>query len=241
MYKTPEDARAYVEAFRPAAADLVAQADIALAAPFIDLEALRQCLAGSTIGIAAQNCFWENEGAFTGEISAPMLKSLGVSYCIVGHSERREFFAETDETVSLKVSALLAASITPIVCVGETHEEHVAGKALERVGSQLRGALGHLSDAERAVIVVAYEPVWAIGTGLACEPAAADATMDYIRRFAGGLDEARVIYGGSMKSANATALCAQPNIDGGLIGSASLNPTELVQVIASGLAVLDAR
>ncbi|MBC5824255.1 MAG: triose-phosphate isomerase [Candidatus Eremiobacteraeota bacterium] len=241
MFKTPEDTRAYVDAFRIMAAELVAQADIALAAPFVDLDALRVALEGSTIGIGAQDCFWEAEGAFTGEVSAPMLSALGVQYCIVGHSERREFFGETDETVSLKISALLGGNITPIVCVGETHAEHHAGTSFARVEQQLHGALGSLSDAERAAVVVAYEPVWAIGTGLACDAESADTIMNFIRRSAGGLDEARIIYGGSMKPANATALCAQPNIDGGLVGSASLDPAEFLSLISCGLQVLDAR
>ena len=239
MYKSPDEARAFVDAFIGPARELVASADIALLAPYTDMEALRSALAGSTIAYGAQDCYWEPEGAYTGAISAAMLRALGATYCIVGHSERRRLFGETDDTVALKVNALLKEGVTPIVCVGETLEAHQAGRTRERVAQQIQAGLGHLTDAERTALVVAYEPVWAIGTGLADEPQDANATIAYIRTLAGGLAEARILYGGSMKPANSAALCAQPNIDGGLVGSASLDPAGFITLISNGLAVID--
>jgi len=234
MYKTPQDARAFVRAFAGSAERLGASCAIALCAPAVDLEALGAALAGTRIALGAQNCFWEPEGAFTGEVSAAMLASLGVRYCIVGHSERRRLFGETDEDVARKVSALLGEGIRPIVCVGETLEENRAGQTRQRVAAQVHAALQHLSEAERAGLIVAYEPIWAIGTGLADSPEKANATIGYIRSALGGLERATVLYGGSMKPDNAQAFCAQPNIDGGLVGSASLDPAGFAQLIESG-------
>jgi triosephosphate isomerase len=235
MYKTPPQAREYVRAFAPSAAELTERADIVLCVPFIDLETTADALTASPVGFGAQDCYWQAEGAFTGEISAAMLKALGCGYCIVGHSERRQHFGETDETVAKKVSALLAVGITPIVCVGESLEEHNAGLTLQRVMQQVNDGLGHLEDDERASLVVAYEPIWAIGTGLADSPENANRTISLIRQSAGGLDDARVVYGGSMKVENASLCCAQPAIDGGLIGSASLDPAIFLSLIKAGL------
>ncbi|HLW38719.1 MAG TPA: triose-phosphate isomerase [Candidatus Eremiobacteraceae bacterium] len=241
MHKAPAQAREYAQAFVPAAEALVPSADIALLAPFVDLETLRQELAGTTIAFGAQNCYWEREGAYTGEVSALMLKEMGAAYCIVGHSERRRLFGETDADVARKVVALLAQDITPIVCVGESLEENRSGHTRERVCSQIEDGLGELSDAERAVLVIAYEPVWAIGTGLADSPESANETINIIRGAAGGLSAVRVLYGGSMNADNVAAFCAQPDIDGGLVGSASLDARKFVQLIANGTQVLDAR
>ena len=235
MYKTPPQARDYVNEFASAAADLCARADVVLCVPFIDLETVADALIGSPVRFGAQDCYWKAEGAFTGEISAAMLKELGCSYCIVGHSERRQHFGETDETVAKKVSALLAVGVTPIVCVGETLEEHNAGLTLQRVMQQVNDGLGHLDDDERAALVVAYEPIWAIGTGLADSPENANRTISLIRQSAGGLFDARVVYGGSMKADNAMLCCAQPDIDGGLIGSASLDSSVFLALIKAGL------
>jgi len=241
MHKSPQEARAYVTAFLPEAESLVASVDIVLLAPFIDLECVCDALSGSTIGFGAQDCFWEREGAFTGEVSASMLKKIGCSHCVVGHSERRRLFGDTDETVGRKVTALLAEDITPIVCVGESLDENRAGRTAERVQEQLRAGLGYLSDAERAVLVIAYEPVWAIGTGLADNPKSANNTIQTIRSAAGGLGEARILYGGSMTAENSAAFCAESDIDGGLVGSASLDPNKFVRLIASATQVFDAR
>lgn len=240
MYLDPETARDYARVFLPLVEGLAEEADIALCAPFVCLETLAEELENSDIGLGAQNCYWEPEGAFTGEVSARMLHHL-VDYCIVGHSERRRLFGETDEMVARKISALLTQEITPIVCVGESLEENRAGRTAERVNAQIAAGLGHLSDKQRASIVIAYEPIWAIGTGLADTPESANATIDVIRHAAGGLADAVILYGGSMKPDNAEALCRQPNIDGGLVGSASLDPRALAQLVVSGLKGIDAR
>ncbi len=236
MYKSPLQTREFVAAFGDEAAVLTARADIVLCAPFIDLEALTASLAGSAVGAGAQDCYWQPEGAFTGEVSAAMIAALGCGYCIVGHSERRQHFGETDATVAKKVSALIAEGVTPIICVGETLQEHKAGAALQRVMQQISDGIGHLSDDERSALVVAYEPIWAIGTGLADSPENANRTISLIRQSAGGLDDARILYGGSMKAENARALCAQPDIDGGLIGSASLHPAAFLTLVKNALA-----
>jgi triosephosphate isomerase len=235
MYKTPPQARDYVRAFASSAAGLCELADIVLCVPFTDLETIADSLTASPVAFGAQDCYWQAEGAFTGEISAAMLKSLGCGYCIVGHSERRQHFGETDETVAKKVSALLAVGVTPIVCVGESLEEHNAGLTLQRVMQQVNDGLGHLEDDERAALVVAYEPIWAIGTGMADTPENANRTISLIRQSAGGLDDARVVYGGSMKVENAAFCCSQPAIDGGLIGSASLDPAVFLSLVKAGL------
>ncbi|HEV2037601.1 MAG TPA: triose-phosphate isomerase, partial [Candidatus Eremiobacteraceae bacterium] len=216
MYKTPAQASEYVASFWAAAEALVPRADIVLCSPFVDLETLRVELAPSSVKIGAQDCFWEAAGPYTGEVSAQMLQASNVSYCIVGHSERRRLFAETDEMVARKVSALLGCEITPIVCVGESLEEKKQGWTAERVAAQVRAGLGHLTDEQRAKVVIAYEPIWAIGTGLADDPASANATITLIRQTAGGLSDARILYGGSMTADNCCAYCMQPDIDGGL-------------------------
>jgi len=160
-----------------------------------------------------------------------MLGALGCEYCVVGHSERRRLFGENDETVAKKVSALLAEGVTPIVCVGETLDEYKSGLTLQRVMAQVSGALGHLEDGERANLVVAYEPVWAIGTGLADDPESANRTIGYVRQCLGGLDEARILYGGSGKPDNAAALLACRNVDGALVGGASLDPKSFSAIV----------
>jgi triosephosphate isomerase len=234
MFKTPDAARAYVRAFAAPAAALTDAADIALLAPFVSIEALGSALSGTTIAFGAQDCYWETQGAFTGEVSAAMLREMGCGYCIVGHSERRRLFGETDASVAKKVDALLACGITPIVCVGETYEEHQSGLTLLRVMQQISDGLGHLEDDQRAGVVIAYEPIWCIGTGLADDPASTDKTAGSIRQTLGGLSDARILYGGSMKAENAAAFCACANIDGGLIGSASLDPAGFLTLVANG-------
>jgi triosephosphate isomerase len=233
-YKTPDEARAYLRDFVVGADELVPRADIALLPPFPAIEAVRDGLEKTTIAVGAQDCYWEPQGAFTGAVSAAMLGAMACRFCVVGHSERRRLFGETDDAVAKKVSALLAADVTPIVCVGETLEEYEAGMTLKRVMQQVSDGLGHLEDEERANIVIAYEPVWAIGTGLADDPDSANKTIGYIRQTLGGLDEARVLYGGSMKADNAAMFCAQPGIDGGLVGSASLDPAGFTTLIKNG-------
>ena len=237
MYKTPAAARAYARDFISPAKALTEAADVALLAPFVSIEALAEGLRGTGVAFGAQDCYWEPQGAFTGEVSAAMLSEMGCKYCIVGHSERRKLFGETDADVAKKIDALLGSQVTPIVCVGETFEEHQAGLTLQRVMQQISDGLGHLDDDQRASIVIAYEPIWCIGTGLADDPESSDRTIGLIRQTLGGLDDARVLYGGSMKVENAAAFCACPNIDGGLVGSASLDPSNFIALVSSGAQV----
>jgi triosephosphate isomerase len=189
------------------------------------------------IGLGAQDCHWEAQGAFTGEVSAPMLAKLGVDYVIVGHSERRELFGETDETVAKKLHAVLASGMLPIVCVGETLEEREAGGTDAKVEGQIEAALGGVDADHIAELVVAYEPIWAIGTGRNATPDDANATIAVIRgtvaKVAGEPAAARVriLYGGSVKPGNIAALMAQPEIDGALVGGASLDPDEFARLV----------
>jgi triosephosphate isomerase (TIM) len=189
------------------------------------------------IGLGAQDCHWESQGAFTGEVSAPMLAKLGVGFVIVGHSERRELFGETDDVVARKLHAVLASGMLPIVCVGETLDERDAGGTDAKVQGQIEAALGGV-DADRiAELVVAYEPIWAIGTGRNATPDDADATIATIRatvaRVAGqpAADRVRILYGGSVKPGNIAALMAEPEIDGALVGGASLDPDEFARLV----------
>jgi triosephosphate isomerase len=189
------------------------------------------------IGLGAQDCHWEASGAFTGEVSAPMLAKLGVGYVIVGHSERRQLFGEADEVVARKLHAVLAAAMLPILCVGETLEEREAGSTDAKVSGQVEAALRDV-DAERiAELIVAYEPIWAIGTGRNATPEDADATIGTIRstvrRLAGdpAAERVRILYGGSVKPGNIAALMAQPEIDGALVGGASLDPDEFARLV----------
>ena len=207
--------------------------------PFVALTTLAPRLAGSGIGLGAQTMHWEGSGAFTGEISPLMLKGL-CSHVILGHSERRAYFGETDETVNRRLHAALKHGLTPIVCVGETLAENEAGRTAEVVTRQVKGALMGLTDVQAAALVVAYEPVWAIGTGRAATPGGAnDVIAGMIRPalaglFSGAIAQAiRVQYGGSVTAANAAELFAQPDIDGALVGGASLKPAEFVAIVAA--------
>jgi triosephosphate isomerase (TIM) len=189
------------------------------------------------IGLGAQDCHWEANGAFTGEVSAPMLAKLGVGYVIVGHSERRQVFGETDEVVARKLHAVLAAAMLPILCVGETLEEREAGSTDAKVSRQVEAALRDV-DADRiAELVVAYEPIWAIGTGRNATPEDADATIatirSAVRQLAGApaADRVRILYGGSVKPGNIAALMGRPEIDGALVGGASLDPDEFARLV----------
>jgi triosephosphate isomerase len=204
--------------------DLPDGIDVAIAPPFTAVPQVGWRLRGSAIALAAQNMYWEQSGAFTGEISAPMLLDAGCTYVILGHSERRQYFGETDEDVNRKAKAALANGLTPIVCVGETGKERDAGEALSRVIEQTRAALDGLGRDGAAKVVMAYEPLWAIGTGKNCDADDADATMGTIRACVDGLHNVRILYGGSVKPENVAAYAGKPNIDGGLVGGASLDP-----------------
>jgi triosephosphate isomerase len=212
-----------------------AQADVLVCPPFVSIDAVVGAVRGSGVHVGAQNVAREDEGAFTGEVSAPMLRAVGCSHAIVGHSERRALFGETDADVAAKTARALAAGLTPIVCVGETLGERRAGRLADVVEGQLAGALDRLSEDELGRIVVAYEPVWAIGTGETATPEQAQKVHALIRRWladrTGEAAQIRLLYGGSMKPANAAGLLAQPDIDGGLIGGASLSADDFAAIV----------
>lgn len=236
MYKTKKEAQEFAETFKTLYKDTDIRA--AVCAPFTQLDTLVQSFAGTGIGVGAQNVHYEDEGAFTGEISVGMLKEIGVDYCIVGHSERRQYFGETDETVNRKVKKLLRdSSITPILCVGENLEQREAGKAKEIVRGQLEGAFSGLSAEETARLVIAYEPVWAIGTGKTASPEQAEEMCAWIRASVEALydedtcDRVIIQYGGSVKPENASDIMNMPEIDGALVGGASLSPEQLMAII----------
>ncbi len=240
MHKTVAETTALVRELRAALGDVAGKVQVAVAPPFTALAAAVDAARGSGIEIAAQNVHWEKQGAFTGEVSAPMLADVGCQHGIVGHSERRQLFGETDETVRKKVGALLAAGIRPIVCVGETLVEREAGRTLEVVDRQVRQGLAGLSAETMAALTVAYEPVWAIGTGKTATAAQAQevhaAIREILRELASSAaDRIRVQYGGSVKPENAAELMAQPDVDGALVGGASLKAADFVAIVKGAL------
>ncbi len=217
-----------------------ARVQVAVAPVFTALPAVAQALAGTPIQLAAQDVHWEAQGAFTGEVSAPLLADVGVKHVIVGHSERRQLFGETDESVRKKVGAVLAAGLRPIVCVGETLAEREAGRTLDVVGRQVRGGLAGLPADTLAAITLAYEPVWAIGTGKTATTAQAQevhAAIRAILRELGGAaaDSIRIQYGGSVKPENAAELMAQADVDGALVGGASLKAKDFLAIVKGAL------
>jgi triosephosphate isomerase len=229
MHKTVAEARLFVEELR--AVRLPDDVDVVIAPPFTALAAVHAELARSGIALGAQTMSEHTHGPFTGEISPVMLRELGVSFVILGHSERRALCGETDGGVNRKVRAALAHAITPIVAVGETEAEHAAGLARAKVLTQTEAAFEGVAESDVARCVVAYEPIWAIGTGLVDSPASANEVIGEIRACLPGLASARLLYGGSMKGENAIALMEQPNIDGGLIGGASLTVPGFLAII----------
>ncbi len=236
MHKTLAEARTLARAIRAGAAP-GRQAEVAQAPPYTALAAVAAELAGSDIRLAAQDTFWEPQGAFTGAISPAMLADVGCRYVIVGHSERRQLFGETNASVNKKLAAVLAAGLTPILCVGETRAEREADQTLQVVREQLAQGLGALQPAATA-LVIAYEPVWAIGTGLTATPDQAQTVHHFIRsllrEFLGPPAEAiRSQYGGSVTPDNAASLLGQPDIDGALVGGASLKPELFLPIIAA--------
>jgi len=211
--------------------------DCVIAPPFTALHHLGHLLADSAIELCGQDIFWEKNGAFTGEVSGEMLVSVGCKHVIAGHSERRQFFGETDETVNKKVLAALRHGLKPIMCVGESLEQREASKTIETVCSQVRAGLAGLSGSALRDITVAYEPIWAIGTGRTATPQQAEEVHNAIRGLlyelfdAAAVKEARIIYGGSVKADNIDVLMAQPNIDGALVGGASLKAEEFARIV----------
>jgi triosephosphate isomerase len=236
MYKTQGEARAYFAALAPRVAGST-QCDIIVAPPFTALPAAVEAARGTTISIAAQNLHWEAEGAFTGEVSAAMLIEAGCRAVIVAHSERRQLFGETDERANKKVKAALAAGLTPILCVGETLAEREGGKMEEVLDRQFRGGIAALTGTDFSRIILAYEPVWAIGTGRTATPEMAAEAHRFLRQQAAGVftperaDGLRILYGGSVKPDNIKGLMAQVEIDGALVGGASLNAEAFAAIV----------
>ena len=235
MFKTRSEAAEFAEEFKSIYKGTDVRA--AICAPFTDLMTLKEIFEGTGIGIGAQNVHFEEEGAYTGEISAAMLEDIGIDYCIVGHSERRQYFAETDETVNLKIKRLLEGPIDPILCVGESLEQRDSGQLFDVVREQLSKDLDGIDGDEMPRVVIAYEPIWAIGTGRTATPEQAEEMCAFIRRTLIEMyDEEiadRVIlqYGGSVKPANASEIMNMEEIDGALVGGASLNAEDFMAIV----------
>jgi triosephosphate isomerase len=236
MYKNPEQTKQFFKDFLP----LVAGHDrdeIVICPPYIDLHAAIELVKGTQMGVGAQNVYWKDEGAFTGEISASMLVAVGCTHVIIGHSERRQYFGETDDTVNLKLKAALEHGLTPIACVGEVLQEREAGLTEDVLRRQCVRAFHTVSAKKAAKLVIAYEPVWAIGTGKTATPQMAsdahvlirgEAAKAFGEEFAAGL---RILYGGSVKPENAKALMSEEEIDGALVGGASLDPKSFAAIV----------
>ncbi len=236
MYKTTAEARAFAEEFSKMYRDTDVRA--AICAPFTQLTALKEAFAGTNVKVGAQNVHFEDEGAFTGEISVGMLNEIGVDYCIIGHSERREYFAETDETVNLKLKKLFSSSdIIPILCVGENLDEREAGNAFDVVEGQLKSDLDGIDRGDVSKIVIAYEPIWAIGTGKTATPEQAGEMCAHIRSIIERLydedtcDSVIIQYGGSVKPENASEIMNMDEIDGALVGGASLDASKFIKIV----------
>jgi len=236
MYKTAAEAAAFAREFLPLVSG-VKGVEIVLAPPYLAIRAVADLVRGSGVGVASQNVHFAPEGAFTGEVSPAMVKEAGATHAIVGHSERRQYFAETDDSVNRKVKAALEAGLTPIMCLGETLAERESGKAFEVVERQLRGGLSGVPASSAAKVVVAYEPVWAIGTGKTASPAQAQEVHAVLRKGLSGTWGAvaaasvRILYGGSVKPDNVDELMAQGDIDGALVGGASLKPDSFAKIV----------
>jgi triosephosphate isomerase (TIM) len=236
MYKTPDQTRDFFRDFLPLV-EKHNRDEIAVCPPFLDVPAAVEAAKGSNIAIGAQNMYWEKEGAFTGEISTGMLLGVGCTHVIIGHSERRQYFGETDDTVNLKLKAALEAGLVPIVCVGEVLEEREAGLTEDVLRRQCLRAFHAISGKKAAKLVIAYEPVWAIGTGKTATPQLASEAHQVIRSEAGKAlgeelaENLRILYGGSVKPENAKALMSEAEIDGALVGGASLDAKSFTAIV----------
>ena len=235
MNKTPAEAKELIAAIAPLVKD--AGCEVVACTPYVDLSSAQEAAAGTNIQIGAENCHWEKSGAYTGEISAEMLTSMGVKIVIIGHSERRQYFGETDVTVQKRVRAALDAGMTVILCVGETLEQREQGITSELVAMQTKIALCGVTEEELKRIIIAYEPVWAIGTGKTATAQQANEVCHTIRETIcqvygqAAADGITIQYGGSMNAGNAAELLAQPDVDGGLIGGASLKPNDFATIV----------
>ena len=238
MCGTVAETRRLVSDLRAAIGESSRPVEIVVAPPFTSLPAASEALQGSTIELAAQNVHWESKGAFTGEVSVPMLRELGCRSVIVGHSERRQMFGETDENVCRRARAAIAGGLRPIVCVGESLAEREADRTLEVVGRQIRAALLEMSGADIQALCIAYEPVWAIGTGRTATPEQADEVHAELRGIIAELagaetaERTRILYGGSVKPDNIDSLMAKANVDGALVGGASLDAASFARIVA---------
>ena len=241
MNKTRPEAKALLEEIKPLVANAEGKIEVIACVPFTNLETAVNTTAGSNVKVGAENVHFEKSGAFTGEISADMLTELGVEYVVIGHSERRQYFGETDETVNKRTKAALAAGLKPIVCVGELKWERECGITEEVVGKQIKLDLWDVTADELKNVVIAYEPVWAIGTGLTATPEQAEEVCGFIRATLAKLynraaaDAVTIQYGGSMNAKNAAELLAKPNIDGGLIGGASLKAADFNVIVQAAV------
>jgi triosephosphate isomerase len=237
MHKTTAEAVALVQALKASVAE-VHDVDIGVAPPFTALMAVADTLRGSHIDVVAQNMHWEPQGAFTGEISVAMLGEVGCQRVIIGHSERRQYFAETDDTVNRKLRAALASTVHPILCVGESLAQRDSQATFQVLEQQVRLGLAGISAGEMQRLVIAYEPVWAIGTGKTATPAQAQEVHSYIRSLLTTLydktlaEDVRIQYGGSVNAGNVQILMAQPDVDGALVGGASLDAATFAQIVA---------
>ena len=227
MHKTQAESLEFLQGFLPMLKEEYEEREGILCAPFIALTALSKNLHGSRVRVGAQNIHWEEKGAYTGEVSGEMLNEIGVSYVIVGHSERRQYFGETDETVNLRLKAAQRYGITPILCVGETKEQRDAGETEAVIFNQLEK---DLVDMDQQKLIIAYEPIWAIGTGDTCESTEANRVIGLIRSKLTNAD-VPIQYGGSVKPGNVDEIMAQPEIDGALVGGASLGPEDFARIV----------
>ena len=239
MNNTPAETTALINEMKPLVAD--ADCDVIICAPFVDLQAALDAAAGSNIMVGAENCHWAASGAFTAEVSAPMLKAMGVPYVIIGHSERRQYFGETNETVNKRVRAALDNGLKVILCVGEVLAEREQGVTFEVVGLQTKIALQGVTEEELKNVIIAYEPVWAIGTGKTATADQAEEVCGFIRAvLAKVYDEntanaVTIQYGGSMNAGNCAELLSKPNVDGGLIGGASLKANDFNTIVQAAV------
>lgn len=239
MYKTAQDATDFFEQFKVQANSATGKCDVVVCPPTLAIPAAVAATADTDIAIGGQNTFWEREGAFTGEVSPEMLRAAGASWVIIGHSERRQYFGETDANVLKKIHAAIVAGLTPIVCVGERLEEHREGKTADVLVRQFAAGIAGLTEEQFARIVVAYEPVWAIGTGQTATPHIAAEAHKLIRSEADkrfgeeAARQLRILYGGSVKPDNIQGLMAEPEIDGALVGGASLDPQSFSKIVAA--------
>jgi triosephosphate isomerase len=235
MHKTIPEAVEMVKALKEESPQLT-DAELVVIPPYTMLSEVKKVIEGSTVQLGAQNIFWEEKGAFTGEISPPMLKDAGCQYVTIGHSERRQYFGETNETVNKKIKAALAYELTPIMCIGESLEEREKGNTMDKVGTQINSGLEGLGKDEIRRIAIAYEPIWAIGTGVTATPSQAEEVHGFIRKKLAEkygneiASYAIILYGGSVKPANTYSILKENNINGALVGGASLEADSFIQI-----------